>query len=118
MKNKASEHVAEIEAIDSLNQVAWKLRVSDSNLAFNLSQQALRRSLNILYEKGRAEGLRTFGFCHIRLAKYDESLELLKEAYQLFSAFRRPKEPGGSPRIFWHHSAQSRQLYRLVGRTI
>ena len=84
MKKKESKHVAETDAIDLLNHEAWQMRVIDSNRAFDLSQEALRRSELVQYEKGKAEGLRTFGFCHIRLAKYAEALSLLEEAYQLF----------------------------------
>ncbi len=84
MKKKESEHVDETDAIDRLNHEAWEVRVTDSNRAFDLSQEVLRRSALVQYEKGKAEGLRTFGFCHIRLAKYAEALALLEEAYQLF----------------------------------
>ena len=85
MKKKESKLVGEArEAIDRLNQEAWLVRVTDSNLALTLSEEALRSSTLVQYEKGKAEGLRTFGFCHIRLAKYAEALALLDEAYQLF----------------------------------
>ncbi len=85
MKKKESKHVVEEKlAIDRLNHEAWQVRVSDSNLAYKLSQEALRCSKLIHYEKGKAEGLRTFGFCHIRLAKYVEATALLDDAYQLF----------------------------------
>jgi signal transduction histidine kinase len=79
--SNAPEQYAEI---DTLNQQAWKLRVSDSTQAYALSQKALQLSKAIEYDQGKAESLRTFGFCHIRLAQYQEALTLLQEAFELF----------------------------------
>ena len=60
--------------IDVLNQQAWDLRVSDSPKALELSKEAVTLARDIGYTKGLAEGLRTFGFGHIRLSKNNEAL--------------------------------------------
>lgn len=65
-KQAESKHQALISTVDHLNQQAWELRVADSTQAFELSKEALRLSEEIQYEQGKAEGTRTFGFCHIR----------------------------------------------------
>ncbi|MES2890897.1 MAG: tetratricopeptide repeat protein [Bacteroidota bacterium] len=39
---------------------------------------------SINYVKGKGEGLRTLGFCTIRLSKHDEALPLLNEAEKIF----------------------------------
>ena len=73
------------EKADDLNRRAWLTRVSDSNLAFILSKEAVEISTAIGYIKGRAEGLRTQGFCFIRLSRHAEALPLLEEAEVLFT---------------------------------
>ena len=74
------------DKIDQLNRQAWDVRVSDSPVAFELSKEAVRLSREIAYTKGLAEGLRTFGFSHIRLSKNNDALHLLQEAMQLFES--------------------------------
>ncbi|MFN8357492.1 MAG: tetratricopeptide repeat protein [Spirosomataceae bacterium] len=76
--------VSEIERIDWLNEQAWQRRVSDSNQSFALSKQAIDLAAEINYKKGKAEALRTFGFCHIRLSRNYEALELLQQALTAF----------------------------------
>jgi signal transduction histidine kinase len=71
---------------DELNNKAWRLRVSDSTLSYNLSKEAIAVSESIDYIKGRAEGYRTLGFCNIRLSKYDEAMPLLQQADLLFAS--------------------------------
>ncbi len=75
---------SEISRIDWLNLSAWQIRVTDSNKAFELSKEAVAAANEIEYNKGKAEGLRTFGFCHIRRANYQKALALLNEAQLLF----------------------------------
>jgi len=74
------------DKIDQLNRQAWDVRVTDSTQAFELSKEAVRLARDLEYTKGLAEGLRTFGFTHIRLSKNNEALELAQEAMQLFES--------------------------------
>src|SRR4030095_3799668 len=74
------------EKIDDLNQQAWEVRVSDSEKAFELSQESLKLARNINYQKGIAEGLRSLGFAYIRLYKNDEAAPLLRESLSLFQS--------------------------------
>jgi hypothetical protein len=60
------------DKIDQLNHEAWEVRVSDSTRAFALSQEATKLARDIGCTKDLAEGLRTFGFSHIRLSKNSE----------------------------------------------
>ena len=72
--------------IDDLNQQAWNIRVTDSPRAFELSKESVERSRNINYTKGLAEGLRTLGFCYVRLSNNDDALPHLKESLSLFES--------------------------------
>ena len=74
------------DKIDQLNQHAWDIRVSDSTMAHSLSKEAVEQAKSINYQKGKAEGLRTLGFCFIRLSKHEEALEYLKESLSLFES--------------------------------
>ena len=65
------------DKIDQLNQQAWQIRVSNSIMAHSLSEEAVELSKNINYQKGKADGLRTLGFCFIRLSKHNEALGYL-----------------------------------------
>ena len=74
----------EINEIDQINEEAWFFRSTDSNRALVLSQEAVRRAEAAQYERGIAEGLRTLGFSHIRLANYPEAIVLLTRANEMF----------------------------------
>jgi two-component system, NtrC family, sensor kinase len=65
------------DKIDELNQQAWNSRVNDSPQAFVLSQESVGLSRKMNYTRGLAEGLRSLGFCYVRLSKNDEALPLL-----------------------------------------
>ncbi len=73
-----------LDKADQLNQQAWDIRVSDSARSQQLSQEALELAKKTDYTKGKAEGLRTLGFCLVRLSKHQEAYECLKEALSLF----------------------------------
>ena len=75
---------SKVQIIEQLNQTAWGMRVNDSTQSFELSSRALALSNEIGYLKGQGEALRTLGFCHIRLAKFQEALPLLDQAFLLF----------------------------------
>ncbi len=70
--------------IDRLNEQAWLVRVSDSQQSMTLSGEALSFAEQAGYDKGKAEALRTHGFCHIRLSRHQEALEFLNPALALF----------------------------------
>ena len=74
------------EKIDDLNHQAWEARVSDSQKAFQLSQESVKLARSINYSKGLAEGLRSLGFCYVRLFKNDEAMPLLRESLSLFQS--------------------------------
>ena len=75
---------SQVQIIEQLNQTAWEMHVNDSTQSFELSSRALALSNEVGYLKGQGEALRTLGFCHIRLAKFQEALPLLDEAFLLF----------------------------------
>ena len=83
MSNDPSIQLLE-RKIDDLNKQAWNIRVNDSTKALELSQQSVELARGINYTKGTAEGLRTLGFCLIRLSKNDEALPILEESLSLF----------------------------------
>ncbi len=93
--------------IDMLNQQAWDLRVSDSTQAFELSKEAVALARDIGYTKGLAEGLRTFGFSHIRLSKNSEALQYAQEAMQLFESL---KDLRGQATIYEYYGIINRSL--------
>jgi two-component system, NtrC family, sensor kinase len=69
---------------DDLNRQAWEVRVSDSNKALLLSQEALALATSAGYTRGRAEALRTLGFTLIRHSKHEDALKHIEEALHLF----------------------------------
>ncbi|WP_162053215.1 tetratricopeptide repeat protein [Pontibacter pamirensis] len=75
---------ATINKVDSLNSKAWNLRVINSNQARLYSQEALQLSESLDYSKGKAESLRTLGFCYLRLSEHEKALQHLGKAFQLF----------------------------------
>src|SRR5436189_207249 len=80
--------------IDDLNEQAWNVRVSDSPRAFELSQESVKLAKSIDYTRGLAEGLRSLGFCYVRLFKNDEALPLLQESLSLFESINDLKGQG------------------------
>ena len=82
--NIESDHLK----IDQLNDRAFEIRVSDSNQALILSQEIVELARNSGYKKGLAYGLRTLGFCCMRLSKNEEALVYLEEAFSLFDSLQ------------------------------
>jgi len=74
------------DRIDRLNQEAFEIRVSDSNRALAISKEIVELAREAEYTKGLANGLRTLGFCHMRLSKNEEALIYLDEALHLFES--------------------------------
>ena len=74
------------EKIDSINREAWETRVNDSPRSLSRSQESLELAKSINYRKGIADGLRNIGFCNIRLARNDEAVPLLNEAFSIYEA--------------------------------
>ena len=72
------------EQINLLNEQAFQLRVNDSTRAHELSKSAIELAEPINYDKGKAEGYRTFAFTLIRLARHHEALGYLKKALPIF----------------------------------
>ncbi|WP_162053216.1 tetratricopeptide repeat-containing sensor histidine kinase [Pontibacter pamirensis] len=72
--------------VDALNGKARELMVIDSNQALVLSQEAVRLAEGIVYLQGEAEGLRIWGFCHIRRSEHDKAVYCLEKAFPLFQA--------------------------------
>jgi two-component system NtrC family sensor kinase len=75
---------AEQAKIDALNRKAWEIRVSDSRRCSFLSEEAIELSKPINYRKGLAEGLRTYGFALLRHSQYEQAIELLNQAMNIF----------------------------------
>jgi tetratricopeptide (TPR) repeat protein len=82
--NSKTRQPSTIEKIDLLNEQAWQQRVDNSNLAHQLSKEAIDMAEVIGYDKGRAQGYRTFAFTLIRLSRHHEALEYLNKAMPLF----------------------------------
>lgn len=74
------------EKIDQLNLKAWQIRVNDSPEAHLLCQEAIKLSEEINYDKGKAEGYRTFALILILLSRQHEALEYCKKSLPLFEA--------------------------------
>jgi two-component system, NtrC family, sensor kinase len=75
-----------VARIDELNEQAFKIRVSDSILALEVSKEIVELAREAGYTKGLAYGLRTLGFCQMRLSKNEEALIYLNEAMSLFES--------------------------------
>src|SRR4030095_14819115 len=99
--------------IDQLNHQAWEIRVSDSNKAFALGKEALSLSETTGYIKGKAEALRTVGFCHVRLSQIHEGRACLEEALELFEALN---DTGGIGYVYTGFGIIQRNLgnYKLA----
>ncbi|MEO7488080.1 MAG: tetratricopeptide repeat protein, partial [Ferruginibacter sp.] len=82
--NSKTRQPSTIEKIDLLNEQAWQQRVDNSNLAHQLSKEAIDMAEEIGYDKGKAQGYRTFAFTLIRLSRHHEALEYLNKAMPLF----------------------------------
>ena len=67
MKKDINAPIVSSTKIDQLNQQAWEIRVTDSTQAHVLSKEAFILAEDINYERGKAEGYRTFAFSLIRL---------------------------------------------------
>ncbi len=103
----SEDNLAMTGKADELNLSAWNNRVSDSNLAFLQSQEAIAISSSINYTKGRAQGLRTSAFCLIRLSRYEAALPLLEEARILFEQL---KDNAGKSDLLEYHGIISRAI--------
>ncbi len=73
-------------AIDTLNQEAWVLHVTDSTKALELSTQAIEMSREINYKHGLAKALCILGFCYMRFSKNEEAIPILNESIELFQS--------------------------------
>jgi len=85
MPNRSHNDTVLLE-IDKLNLDAWQKRISDSNKAQLLIQNTIEQSRELKYKKGLGEGLRTYGFCLIRLSLHKEAEACLQESLALFDS--------------------------------
>ena len=69
---------------DLLNDLAWSLRVADTNRALNLAREAYRLSSKESYEIGMAYALRTEGFCSYLSSSFETAMARSNEALRLF----------------------------------
>jgi tetratricopeptide (TPR) repeat protein len=74
--------------IDDLNAAAFELRVRNSNRAFELSDEALAMAEEADYARGKAEALRTKGFCYMRLSKNAEAQTCCEESFRLYETLQ------------------------------
>ena len=95
------------EKIDLLNRQAWELRVSDSPTAHLLSKEAFVKAEELGYEKGKAEGYRTYAFTLIRLSRHQEALVYAEKALALFEALN---EPSGQVSIYEYYGIIQRSF--------
>jgi signal transduction histidine kinase len=92
--NTEKDIAAAKATVDQLNQQAWELRVRDSNRSLILSNEALRIAKEIDYPKGKAEGLRTSGFCQMRLSNNAAAKKLFEESLQLYQSLNDAASEG------------------------
>ena len=85
------------DKIDELNKQAWELRVSNSTQSHLLSKEAFVLAEEIDYERGKAEGYRTFAFTLIRLSRHDEALIYSEKSMALFEALN---DLGGQTSVY------------------
>ena len=88
------------EKIDQLNKQAWESRVSDSTQAHLLSKEAFVLAEGINYERGKAEGYRTYAFTLIRLSRHQEALEYSEKSMVLFESLN---DLGGQTSIYEYY---------------
>jgi two-component system NtrC family sensor kinase len=77
------------DSIDQQNLEAFKIRVSDSNKALELSKEIVKVTRTTGYSKGLAEGLCTMGFSLMRLSKNEEAIIYLEESLGLFESLNQ-----------------------------
>lgn len=70
--------------IDHLNEEAWNLRINDTPRAQQISDSALRKSRTLSYERGKADALRTLGFCSLRMSNHKDAKEMVNRALDLY----------------------------------
>ena len=95
------------DKIDQLNRRAWELRVNDSTQAHSLSREAFELAEEIDYNKGKAEGYRTFAFTLIRLSRHQEALEYCEKALPLFQSLN---DKDGQGSIYGYYGVTQRAL--------
>ncbi len=88
------------DKIDQLNIQAWELRVSDSTQAYLLSKEAFVLAEGINYERGKAEGYRTYAFTLIRLSRHQEALEYAEKSMALFELLN---DLGGQASVYEYY---------------
>jgi hypothetical protein len=91
-----------VARIDELNEQAFKIRVSDSILALEVSKEIVELAREAGYTKGLAYGLRTLGFCQMRLSKNEEALIYLNEAMSLFEPMESFNETLETTSVHWN----------------
>jgi two-component system, NtrC family, sensor kinase len=74
--------------IDKLNLQAWDKRISDSKMAQEISIHIIEQSRKFNYKKGLAMGLRTYGFCLIRISMHKDAETNLLKSLALFEELK------------------------------
>ena len=82
--HKESELPIVKEEIDQLNQQASDVRDNDSNPSFDLIKEDHDLAESIRYIRGKAESLRTKGYCYIRLSQNREEQASCEDSYKLY----------------------------------
>jgi diguanylate cyclase (GGDEF)-like protein len=96
--------------IDSLNETAWEVMLSEPHEALRLSKDALKKSKKSDYEKGRAESLLNIGWCHYYLGNFEKSLD---NYYEALNNYRKLKIAEGEMKTLNALGAVHHQLSRL-----
>jgi serine phosphatase RsbU (regulator of sigma subunit) len=79
------------QKVDSMNQLAFEIRNSDTQRAITLSKDAQKISLEINYPDGNATALANEGFCYVQVTDYELALEKLFEALRIFEELKNEK---------------------------
>lgn len=77
--------------VDSINQLAFEIRNSDTARSITLCKEAQKISTEINYPEGNATALANEAFCYVQIANYDISLEKSFEALNIFQEMQNEK---------------------------
>lgn len=81
-----------VARIESLNETAWALRISETKQALEHSKDAVRLARRHRYPAGRAHALRNLAACLSELGNYAESLKEATAALRLFEKLPFPSD--------------------------
>ncbi len=95
LETKISSLADGMEKVDSINQLAFEVRNTDTQRAILLSDEAQKLSSEINYPAGNAAALSNEAFCYVQITNYELALEKLFEALKVFEELKNEKGIAG-----------------------